>query len=118
IAALLTALSPFLLWYATEARMYPLAVLLGAASFFWLGRLLRRPDKAGVVGYALATALALLTHYFVLYLGAAAAVLGAVALVRDRRLFRPLGTAAVLALAPVAVWMVLAGRIVGSYYGA
>jgi len=45
-AALLTAFSPFLLWYATEARMYPLAVLFGAAAFYWLARLLRRPSRA------------------------------------------------------------------------
>jgi mannosyltransferase len=49
VAALLGALSPFLLWYATEARMYPLAALLSALSFYGLLTLLRRPGDRRVL---------------------------------------------------------------------
>jgi hypothetical protein len=117
-AALLTAFSPFLLWYATEARMYPLAVLFGAAAFYWLARLLRHPTRGSALAYATAAALGLLTHYFVLYLTATQALLGGIAAARDRRLLTPLAGAAAVALAPVVAWMAVAGRIVGSYYGA
>ena len=39
MVAMLTALSPFLIWYSQEARMYSLAVLLGALGvlFFCVG---------------------------------------------------------------------------------
>ncbi|HZR00985.1 MAG TPA: glycosyltransferase family 39 protein [Chloroflexota bacterium] len=117
-AALLTAFSPFLLWYATEARMYPLAVLFGAAAFYWLARLLRRPSRASALGYTAAAALGLLTHYFVLYLAATQALVGGIALARDRRLARPLAVAGAVAALPVVAWMAVAGHIVGSYYGA
>jgi hypothetical protein len=71
-----------------------------------------------VIGYGAAAALALLSHYFVLYVGLAQAVTGLAALLRNRRLFKPLALAALLAVGPVLLWMAAAGRIVGSYYGA
>jgi mannosyltransferase len=117
-AALLVAISPFLLWYTTEARMYGLAALGAALSFFWFLRLLRRPSLASVVGYGLTTGLALLTHYFVLFVGLAEALVGLAALFGCRRLLGPLAAGAALALLPAAIWGVFAARIVGSYYGA
>jgi uncharacterized membrane protein len=117
-AALLAAVSPFLLWYTTEARMYGFAALGAALSFFWFLRLLRRPSASAVVGYGLATALALLTHYFVIFVGLAEAIVALAALLRCRRRLLPLAAGAALALLPMAVWAVYAARIVGSYYGA
>jgi hypothetical protein len=117
-AALLGALSPFLLWYATEARMYPLAALLVAVSWYALLRLLVAPTRQRALAYGAAAALALLSHYFVLFVGLAQAALGLFALARDRRLLRPLALGAAAALAPIAVWALYASRIVGSYYGA
>jgi 4-amino-4-deoxy-L-arabinose transferase-like glycosyltransferase len=118
VAAVLGALSPFLLWYTTEARMYGLTALTTAVSCYWLARLLRRPDRGSIVGYGVATALALLTHYFALFVGVAQAVVALAALVRYPRLLRPLALAAGLALAPFALWAAYAARIVGGYYGA
>ncbi|HEY3079673.1 MAG TPA: glycosyltransferase family 39 protein, partial [Chloroflexota bacterium] len=119
IAALLGALSPFLLWYATEARMYPLAALLVALSWYALLRLLDRPGRPGglPLAYGAATGLALLSHYFVLFVGLAQAIVGVWAIARDRRRLGPLAAGAALALAPAAAWGLYASRIVGSYYG-
>ncbi|HEY3109023.1 MAG TPA: glycosyltransferase family 39 protein, partial [Chloroflexota bacterium] len=117
-AALLAAVSPFLLWYTTEARMYGFAALGAALSFFWFLRLLRQPSTAAVVGYGLATALALLTHYFVIFVGLAEAIVALAALLRCRDRLLPLAAGAALALLPAAAWAVYAARIVGSYYGA
>src|SRR5262249_50708058 len=80
VAALLATLAPFLVWYQTEARMYPLAILLGAASFYWLLALLRRPSLSRALLYGGTAGLALLTHYFVLYVGLAEVVVAGVAL--------------------------------------
>ncbi|HEV8632732.1 MAG TPA: glycosyltransferase family 39 protein [Chloroflexota bacterium] len=118
VAALLGALSPFLLWYATESRMYPLAALLVAASWYALLRLLARPGWRRALPYGAAMALALLSHYFVLFVGLAQAIVALSAVVRDRRPLGPLAAGAALALAPMALWALYANRIVGSYYGA
>src|SRR5207253_9158787 len=97
---------------------YGLAALGAAASFLCLLRLLRDPSPRTVAAYGLAAALALLTHYFVLFVGLAEAIVGLAALVRCRRLLVPLAAGAALALAPAALWGAYAARIVGSYYGA
>jgi mannosyltransferase len=118
VAALLAAVSPFLIWYASEARMYPFVTLFAVATWFALLRLLSSPSRAASVGYAAATTLGLLSHYFFLFVGAAQAAVALGWLARDRRLLGPLAGAAALALLLPTVWLIYAGRIVGSYYGA
>jgi mannosyltransferase len=59
-AAALVASSPFLVWYSQEARAYALLVLFAAAS---LACLRRHPAT-----WAAAAGLALVTHYFALFL--------------------------------------------------
>src|SRR5205823_9773901 len=44
-AALLAALSPFLIWYSQEARAYMLLTLVCALSFLFFARALRRPSS-------------------------------------------------------------------------
>lgn len=71
-AAALAATSPLLVWYSQEARAYALLVLLGALSFLFFARVLRRGE--GLLWWAVASALALATHYFAAFPLAAEAV--------------------------------------------
>lgn len=92
-AAALVAVHPLLVWYGQEARSYSLLVLLGACSVLFLGRALRAPSRRDLLGWALASSLALATHYFAVFVvGAGAAWL----LAR----YRPRPDAALAALVP------------------
>lgn len=64
----LVAASPLLVWYSQEARSYALLALLGAASLLFFLRASRTGRGADLAGWALASALALATHYFALFL--------------------------------------------------
>lgn len=68
IAAGLTATNPMLVWYSQEARNYELLVLTSALSFLFFVWALQRDDRRWVWGWALASALALNTHYFAVFL--------------------------------------------------
>src|SRR5262245_7217231 len=68
IVAALAAFNPLLVWYSQEARSYSLLVLLSALSLWGFARLLRRPDGVAAAVWALASALALATHYFAVFL--------------------------------------------------
>jgi hypothetical protein len=63
-AAALAATSPLLIWYSQEARTYPLLVFLAALSFLFFVYSLNRDDPRWLVGWAIASALAIGTHYF------------------------------------------------------
>lgn len=62
-AAALGAASPFVLWYAQEARMYTMATFLGVASLYALWRAVEGRRASWGVAYALLTLLGLGTHY-------------------------------------------------------
>src|SRR4051794_41415640 len=68
IAAALVAFNPFFVWYSQEARSYSLLVLMAALSLLFLGRALRNPSPRALALWAIAAALALLTHYFAAFL--------------------------------------------------
>jgi len=68
----LLALSPFAVQYATEARMYSLAMLLVLAGGLALANLLERPSLGLSLAVAGLTGALLLTHYYALYTVAAA----------------------------------------------
>jgi mannosyltransferase len=69
IAALaVLASSPFAVYFATEARMYSLVVLLVVAGIGAVQALLSRPTVPRAALLALITALLLYTHYWALYL--------------------------------------------------
>lgn len=98
--ALLTAVSPILVWYSQEARAYALYALLSAASLLLFARLVERRSRADAWLWAAVAVLTIWTHYFAGFLVVAeAAVL--LALPDRRRLLAPIGAVAALAAAAV-----------------
>jgi mannosyltransferase len=71
--AALVALHPLLVWYSQEARAYSLLALLGALSFLFFVRAVQGERRA-LTWWALASALALATHYFAVFVVIAEAV--------------------------------------------
>jgi hypothetical protein len=67
-AAALVATCPLFVWYSQEARAYGLFVLLASLAFLCFLRALREPTSGRLAGFALAASLALLTHYFAVFL--------------------------------------------------
>jgi 4-amino-4-deoxy-L-arabinose transferase-like glycosyltransferase len=67
-AALLTALSPLVVWHSQDARPYSLVILLGGASFVLFLRLLHGGRAWTAAGWALVSALAMTAHYAVGFL--------------------------------------------------
>jgi mannosyltransferase len=74
LAALVAAVNPLQVWYAQEARMYTLLVLLGAAATYVLWRALTLPRLsstsliARMAMYFLLAGLAFYTHYTAIFL--------------------------------------------------
>jgi mannosyltransferase len=106
VAAALATVSPTLVWYSQEARAYVLLVLLGALSFWFFVRARRDGRPRDVAGWGVASALALLTHYFAVFLIAPEAIGLWLVVPRERRralLLAAGGVVAVgLALLPLA----------------
>lgn len=73
-AALLVALNPYVLRYATEARMYEVVMVLALAAWLVADHALRRPDLPRLAGLAVLTGTLLWTHYWGMWLGAAAGI--------------------------------------------
>jgi mannosyltransferase len=67
IAAALIAVNPMLIWYSQEARSYALLVLFCAASLLFFARALRTRGGRDLALWALASALALCSHYFAVF---------------------------------------------------
>jgi mannosyltransferase len=74
VTAALIAVSPALVWYSQEARSYSLAVLLAALSLLFAARAVTQDSTRDIGWWALASALAVLTHYFAGFLVVAEAV--------------------------------------------
>jgi mannosyltransferase len=66
-AALLAA-CPVFVWYSQEARVYSLYALTSAVAILCFLRVLRAPTSGRLAAFALAGAVALLTHYFAVFL--------------------------------------------------
>ncbi len=64
ILAALIAVNPMLIWYSQEARSYSLLVFFGAVSFFFFVRALDTQRGRDLALWALASSLALCSHYF------------------------------------------------------
>jgi mannosyltransferase len=79
----LLAFNPMLIWYSQEARSYALLVFFGALSFLFFLRALDTRRGRELAFWALASALALGSHYFAFFAVGTEAVWLAVAL-RDR----------------------------------
>ena len=66
-AAALVAANPMLVWYSQEARCYSLLVLLTSISLLFFLRARRTESGRDIAWWALASALALATHYFAVF---------------------------------------------------
>ena len=84
MAAGLVAANPLLVWYAQETRAYALLTPVVALSLLAFARALTRPEPRAVALWAGAAALAMLTHYFAVFIVAAEG-LWLLAATRDRR---------------------------------
>ncbi|HYI60997.1 MAG TPA: glycosyltransferase family 39 protein [Acidimicrobiales bacterium] len=73
-AVLLVALNPFVLRYATEARMYELVMVLALAGWLVADRALHRPTAGRLAALTALTGALLWTHYWGIWLTAAAGV--------------------------------------------
>jgi mannosyltransferase len=68
VAALLAAVSPVLIYYSQETRMYGLVTLLAAASVYWAVRVLQEPRSSGAwLACFLASLAAAYTHYYAFF---------------------------------------------------
>jgi mannosyltransferase len=74
VATALVACNPFLVWYSQEARSYALYTFLAALSFLSFVRFLRGGQLRDLWCWAIASALALASHYFAVFLVAPEAV--------------------------------------------
>lgn len=68
IAAAFVAVSPLLIWYAQEARMYAFVTLFGVLALLTQVRVIRKPSPGNWALYMLATSALLWSHYFGLLL--------------------------------------------------
>jgi hypothetical protein len=68
LAVLVFVASPYMIRFATEARMYSLVMLLVTAGYLALRRALERPSLARLALVAVVAALMLYTHYWTMYL--------------------------------------------------
>jgi mannosyltransferase len=68
VCAALMAVNPLFVWYSQEARAYGLFVLMGALATLCFLRALSDPSPRRMAAFALAGSLALLTHYFAVFL--------------------------------------------------
>jgi hypothetical protein len=113
IAAGLATVSPALIQYSQEARAYALYVLLSALSFMFVARIRERPTPRRYAGWVITSTLAILAHYFAVFLVVAEAV-WLLARPVDRRGARVAVGAmgvAVLALAPLALYQRTHGEV-------
>jgi mannosyltransferase len=105
VLAALIAVNPMLIWYSQEARSYALLVFFGALALFFFVRALDTRRGRDFAFWALASALALCSHYFAVFPAAIEALWLLLALRgRWRAVLPALGAvaAAGLALLPLA----------------
>jgi len=89
IAAAFAAVSPLLIWYAQEVRMYEFVALFGLLALLTQLRVIRNPTMLNWAAYILATAALLWSHYFGLLLIAVQQVVFVAVLVHRRRNRQP-----------------------------
>jgi mannosyltransferase len=68
VAAGLVAVNPLFVWYSQEARAYSLFVLTASIATLCFLRALEQPTRSRLLQFALGGSLALLTHYFAVFL--------------------------------------------------
>jgi mannosyltransferase len=97
--AALIAVNPLFVWYSQEARAYGLYTLMAALAVLCFLRALREPTPGRLTAFAVSGALALLTHYFAVFLLAPMCLW----LVLEHRAHRRVTLAAVAAVGAVGV---------------
>lgn len=106
VAALVIAVSAMDVWFSQDARAYALLVLTGGLSFWGFLAALAAPTRGRLAAWAVASVLALLSHYFAVYLVAAEAAWLLVVHPARRRgvaIAAGVSAAAFLALVPLAL---------------
>ena len=98
LAAALTALSPFMIWYSQEAREYMLLAALCGASLLYFAKAWHRPTTRNVALWGVFSALAVLTHAFAGFLVAPEA-LWLLYVIRDRAIAIAAGAVAAVQVA-------------------
>jgi len=106
--AMLAALDPMLLYYGQEARAYALLILLAGLAFLAFAAILSAPGPPRtrlIVGWAAASALAIGTHYFAVFVVVPEALWLLARRRGDRRMQAAVGAvgATCLALLPLAL---------------
>lgn len=100
MCAALVAVGPLFVWYSQEARAYGLVALTQGLALLTYLRARRRPSGGRMAAFAAAGTLALLTHYFAVFLLAPLCLL----LLADPRLRRPaLGAIAAIVVVGLAL---------------
>lgn len=67
VAVLLFSLSPFIIWYSTETRMYTLFLFITTLNNLFFFRLFKSDGISGKLGFFISAAAGLYTHYFFLF---------------------------------------------------
>ncbi len=110
VGALLGAVSPMLVYYAQETRMYTLVTAVSAASFYWALHLLHGESSARKrIYYFASTLIAVYTHYYAFFVVFAENLVAFIAWLRkdeQRPHLSWLGLQAILGLAYVP-WIVV-----------
>lgn len=75
IAAILTCVNYYNIYYAQEARGYIFAFLFATLSFLYFIKLIKSPARKNVISYAVFTLLLLYSHYYSLFVVAAQGLL-------------------------------------------
>jgi len=104
-AAALTTVNPAMYYYSQEARCYALLILFSSAAFFFWLRALQEGDGRSLALWSAMSVLALLTHYFAIFMFIPEALL----LMRrlgSRRMLAPVIPVILtgIALVPLALW--------------
>ncbi|HEV3033607.1 MAG TPA: glycosyltransferase family 39 protein [Solirubrobacteraceae bacterium] len=99
-AAALAAVNPAMYYYSQEARAYALLILFSAAAFVLWQRALERPNGRNLALWAAMSSVALLTHYFAVFLFVPEALILA-RQVGVKRLRAPVGAVLLVGLALV-----------------
>jgi mannosyltransferase len=110
VLAAIVATNPLFVWYSQEARAYELFVLLASVAFLFFLRARAAPTRRDLAIWALSSALALLTHYFAVFLIAAEAALLLRGRARDRRVLTAVGAFAATGLALLPLIQAQGGR--------
>jgi 4-amino-4-deoxy-L-arabinose transferase-like glycosyltransferase len=113
VLAAIVASNPLFVWYSQEARSYELFVLLASAAFLFFLRARMAPTRRNLAAWAVCSALALLTHYFAVFLIVAEAPLLLRGRTRDRRTLAALGAVAATGIALIPLIHAQGGRGTG-----